>query len=280
MGTFEGKTAIITGGGSGIGRALGEEMAAHGAFVVLADVDIEPAEEAATAIHDRGGRATAAALDVTDAAAVETLVGRIANDHGTLDYMFNNAGIAIAKEARDHTLEDWYTTLDVDLRGVVHGVHAAYPRMIEQGGGHIVNTASLAGLIPAVNEVAYAAAKHGVVGLSTTLRAEGADLGVKVSVVCPGFIDTPILFEHMRPEVAERWGFHSREDAKAAIPFKAMPVDQAAREILKGVRRNQAIIAVTPHAKMLWNLYRASPAAAVRIGTRIIRDFRKRYSNA
>jgi NAD(P)-dependent dehydrogenase (short-subunit alcohol dehydrogenase family) len=275
MGTFEGKTAIITGGGSGIGRALGEEMAAHGALVTLADVDVERAEQAATAINDRGGRATAAALDVTDAAAVETLVGRIANDHGTLDYMFNNAGIAIAKEAHHHTLEDWYTTLDIDLRGVIHGVHSAYPRMIEQGSGHIVNTASLAGLIPAVNEVAYAAAKHGVVGLSTTLRAEGADLGVKVSVV-----DTPILFENMRAEVAERWGFHSREDAKAAIPFKAMPVDDAAREILKGVRRNQAIITVTPHAKILWNLYRASPAAAVRLGIRIMRDFRKRFSDA
>jgi NAD(P)-dependent dehydrogenase (short-subunit alcohol dehydrogenase family) len=279
MDIFEKKTAIITGGASGIGRALGEEMARHGTFVVLADVNTELAEEAAKSINDSGGRATAEALDVTDAAAVEALVGRIASEHGGLDYMFNNAGIAIIREARDHTLEDWYTTLDVDLRGVVHGVHAAYRRMIEQGSGHIVNTASVAGLIPAVNEIAYTAAKHGVVGLSTVLRAEGADLGVKVSVVCPGFVDTPILFENMRAEDAEQYGFRSREDTKAVIPFKAMPVEQAARKILQGVRRNEAIITVTPHAKALWNLYRASPAAAISIARRTIQDFRKRYSS-
>ncbi len=259
--TFADRSAIITGGASGIGRAIGEELAREGAHVVLADRNGPQAEAAAASIERAGGRATAARLDVTDADAVEALVRETAAEHGSLDYIFNNAGIAITGEAKDHSLDDWNKTLDVNLRGVVHGVHAAYEVMREQGHGHIVNVASLAGLIPAVNEIAYAAAKHGVVGLSTTLRVEAARYGVKVSVVCPGFVDTPILFENLTIKDPSRMPASSREDMKKMIRLRAMPVDKAAREIVAGVRRNKAMIVITLHAKLLWTINRISTRA-------------------
>ena len=143
---------------------------------------------------ERGpGAATAAVVDVRDASGFQKLVDDTAAEHGRLDYLFNNAGIGIAGEERDVSLEDWNTVLDVDLHGVVHGVRAAYALMVKQGHGHIVNTASLAGLLPSPGLVPYAMTKHGVVGLSLSLRAEAAEHGVRVTAVCPGVVDTPIL---------------------------------------------------------------------------------------
>ncbi len=278
MNRFAGKSAIITGGASGIGRAIGAELAARGASVVLADKNFELAETAAAELARRGmGRVRAAALDVTDAEACAALVSEVVSEHGTLDYMFNNAGIAILGEARDHELDDWYKTLDVNLRGVVHGIHAAYPVMCDQGSGHIVNTASMAGLVPLANEIAYAAAKHAVVGMSTTLRAEAEAFGVKVSVVCPGFVDTPILFENLDIKETAGVAFTSREETKRAVRFKVMSVDKAARIIIAGVDRNKAIITVTRHAQLLWALYRIYPPAVVKIMSWFIGDIRRRF---
>ena len=125
-------------------------------------------------------------VDVTDAVAVQRLVDGTVAREGRLDLLFNNAGIAVFADARDTSLEDWNRLIDVNLRGVVHGVAAAYPLMVRQGSGHIVNTASAAGLLPSPANIAYAATKHAVVGLSLTLRAEAVHHGVGVSVICPG----------------------------------------------------------------------------------------------
>ena len=178
MSVFKDKVVFVTGAGSGIGRALARELAGQGAVVVATDRNQQWAQETAEGIVSSGGKAEGAELDVVDAEAVGRLVEQTASKHGKLDYIFNNAGIGIFAEARDHTLEDWYTTLDINLRGVIHGVNAAYPIMLKQGSGHIVNTASLAGLVPANNEIAYAASKFAVVGLTTTLRGVvvGADV--------------------------------------------------------------------------------------------------------
>ncbi len=191
--TFEGAATIVTGGASGIGRALGEALARRGASVVLADLQVDLAEEVAARIQECGGRAIAEALDVTDFAATSRLVQDSFQREGRLDYIFNNAGIGIAGEARYYELEDWYRVLDVNLRGVVHGVQAAYPIMLRQGFGHIVNTASIAGLWPSPLVVGYCATKHAVVGLSTSLRIEAAAAGVRVSVLCPGPVRTSAL---------------------------------------------------------------------------------------
>jgi NAD(P)-dependent dehydrogenase (short-subunit alcohol dehydrogenase family) len=190
--TYQGAVAVITGGASGIGRALGEALAQRGAEVVLADRQIELAETVAGGIRAKGGRATADELDVTDFGAVERVVQQTVERHGRLDYMFNNAGIGIGGEVRFYDIKDWEQVVDVNIRGVIHGIQAAYPVMLRQGYGHLVNTASMAGLVPFPTAVSYCASKFAVVGLSTALRIEAAEAGVRVSVLCPGVIQTPI----------------------------------------------------------------------------------------
>jgi NAD(P)-dependent dehydrogenase (short-subunit alcohol dehydrogenase family) len=251
MGFFTEKTVIVTGGASGIGRAVSEELARRGARVTLADMNAELLEETAASITEAGGRAKAVTLDVTDSEAVRKLVDDTVSEHGKLDYIFNNAGVAVFGEAQDFPLEDWRKIIDTNLYGVVHGVAAAYPVMIRQGSGHIVNTASVAGLVPTTTLIPYVASKYGVVGISNALRIEGADFGVKVSVVCPGLIDTPM-------KDSKLIGF-DREKILEAAP-KLLSVEKCAGVILNGVERNKGIIVVTAGAKFFWLLQRISPA--------------------
>lgn len=255
---FTGRTAIVTGGASGIGRALAEGLVSRGARVVVADVNEALAREAAAALGG-DGKAEAARVDVTDAEAVRRVVEETAGRHGKLDYLFNNAGIAIFGDTADLTLDDWNRTIDVNLRGVVHGVAAAYPIMVAQRSGHIVNTASAAGLLPSPSATAYAATKHAVVGLSVTLRAEAARFGVRVSAICPGFIRTPIV------EAAKIYTEKSRDELMTEFPFRLYPAEYCARKALRGVERNKGIIPVTPEAHVMWRLFRLAPGLVQRL---------------
>ena len=188
------RVAIVTGGASGIGRALGAALVCRGDRVVLADVDGEAAAAVAKQLSTQGpGSADPATVDVRDTSGVRDVVTATAQRHGRLDLMVNNAGIGIGGDVEELEVEHWDRAIDVNLRGVVHGVQAAYPLMVRQGHGHIVNTASLAGPLPAPGIAPYSATKWAVVGLSLSLRGEGAGKGVRVSVVCPGGVDTPIL---------------------------------------------------------------------------------------
>jgi NAD(P)-dependent dehydrogenase (short-subunit alcohol dehydrogenase family) len=265
--SLAGKVAIITGAAGGIGRALAEEMAQRGCYLVLADINAELLENTVAELCATGARAEARTLDVRDAAQVQKLVEGAFRELGRIDYLFNNAGLNLCAEIRDTTLDDWNLLIDVNLRGVVHGIHAVYPIMREQGFGHIVNTASAAGLIPASAEGAYAATKHAVVGLSMALRAEAEAFGVKVSVVCPGLVDTPILdstkYVKFDPAVIRK-----------VAPEKPMPARKAARLILRGIDRNQffVVLSVTTHA--LWRLHRYAPAASMLVGKVAIGKFR------
>jgi NAD(P)-dependent dehydrogenase (short-subunit alcohol dehydrogenase family) len=251
MGIFGEKAVIVTGGASGIGRAVSEELARRGAYVTLADVNTELLEETATSITNAGGRAKPVALDVTDPDAVKKVVDDTVAEFGKLDYIFNNAGVVVFGEAHRFPLDDWRKIIDTNLYGVVHGVAAAYPIMVKQGFGHIINTASLAGLVPATGLIPYVASKYGVVGISNALRIEGADYGVKASVVCPGLIDTGMKNSKLIDL--------DREKALEASP-KLLPAEECARVILKGVERNKGIIVVTGGAKFFWLLQRVSPA--------------------
>ncbi len=141
------RSAIVTGGASGIGRALAEELASGGVHVVLADRQMELAESVASDIRQRGGEARAMESDVRDLERFRKVVETIVDDTGRLDYLFNNAGIAVYGEMSDYEQADWDDVIDVNLRGITHGILAAYPLMIDQGFGHIVNTASIAGLV-------------------------------------------------------------------------------------------------------------------------------------
>jgi NAD(P)-dependent dehydrogenase (short-subunit alcohol dehydrogenase family) len=259
---LDGAVAIVTGGASGIGRALSEALARRGASVTLADLQAEAAEAVAAALRASGWSASAAALDVTDFESVKRLVERVAKEHGRLDFMFNNAGIAVGGEIRDHTIDAWNRIIDVNLRGVVHGVQAAYPIMLRQGFGHIVNTASMAGLLPEPLATSYSATKHAVVGLSKGLRVEAANLGVRVSVLCPGVIRTPILS-------GGRYGIFlgnlpEQELREVALKhferFRPMEAGRFATKVLDQVVRNRAIIVVPAWWKLFWWLDRLSPS--------------------
>lgn len=192
---FRDKAVIITGGASGIGRAIGHKLHAAGAHVILADIDdvADGSGPEGTPLASSVGSIRHAHLDDRDREGFRELVGDVASEHGSIDYLFNNAGISVGGPTADMPDEYWDRVIDVNLGGVVNGVIAALPPMLEQGHGHIVNTASAAGLLPAAFVAAYSATKHAVVGLSGALRPEVAALGVRVSVLCPGMVDTPIL---------------------------------------------------------------------------------------
>lgn len=239
--------AIITGGASGIGLALAQLLAKRGLRLVLADVDEDGLRQAAA-----GSGADAPVeivqLDVSDPAAVEQTVNDVFARHGRLDYLFNNAGIGSRMDLRDATLAHWQRVVNVNLMGVIHGVQAAYPLMVKQGSGHLVNTASISGLVPWPTQTIYNTTKYAVVGLSHTLRLEAARLGVRVSVVCPGPVRTAI------------WGtpvFGPRFDA--AGPADCIAPAEAADAIWRGVEANEATI-IFPRAsrRHAW-LYRLHP---------------------
>jgi NAD(P)-dependent dehydrogenase (short-subunit alcohol dehydrogenase family) len=255
--TYAGAVAIVTGAASGIGRAVSQELARRGAEVVLADRQAELVQDVAAEIVAGGGRATAAALDVTQFPAVERLVAETAARTGRLDYLFNNAGIGVVGEAILYGVEDWDRVFDVNLRGVAYGTQAAYPIMCRQGYGHIVNTASLGGLLPMPLFVSYSASKHAVVGLSTSLRLEAARHGVRVSALCPGVVRTPNLeggtygrnlTAASSSRILEMW--------KGLFPMDSEPFAAAA---LDAVARNPAIVIVPAWARLPLSLYRLCP---------------------
>lgn len=255
MTMFEGKVVIVTGAGSGIGKALARQLHAEGAKVTISDINASALEEAAHSI----GEVETAVVDVTDAAVVHTMVDKVAEQNGRLDLLFNNAGMGVIGEARDMDIEDWKKVIDVNLYGVVNGVAAAYPRMAVQGFGHIVNTASLGGLVPLPGAASYIAAKFGVVGLSLSLRLEALPLGVKVSCVCPAAVATQI--DHNAT-----WVHIDREQFLKYRPGNPMDVDKCARIILRGVTKNQDLILPGVARAVSWT-HRYFPFFTRRMGT-------------
>ena len=194
-----------------------------------------------------------AEVKVTNRQQLDALIQGVAERRGRIDYLFNNAGILIFGEARDCSIEDWRSVIDLDLYGVVNGMVAAYPIMAEQGFGHIVNTASVEGLAPFPVMGSYVASKYGVVGLSHALRAEGAALGVKVSVACPGYVTTQIIETSKMVKIDREKILASLTDSMGVSP------EECVSKILRGVERNKATIVVGWWAKILWRLQRLSP---------------------
>lgn len=263
---FDRAVAVVTGGASGIGAALAAELAAHGATVVVADLDGERAAGVADGLRGPDGRpagATAAAVDVTDPAAVSELVERTAADHGRLDLLCNNAGVAVGGDVADVTLAHWHRVVDVNLFGVVHGVAAAYPLMVRQGRGHIVNTASLSGLVASPLLVPYSTTKHAVVGLSTGLRVEAAAHGVRVSVVCPGVIETPLLDSGNPADLPPVAGTPDIRAMLTSLLGAPYPAPALARDVLVGVARNRAVIVAPWKARAVWAAFRLAPQALI-----------------
>jgi NAD(P)-dependent dehydrogenase (short-subunit alcohol dehydrogenase family) len=256
---LSGKVALITGGASGIGRALAEELARRGAEVVLADRQTTLAEEVARAIRGGGGTAEVAELDVRDAAAFRRVALETRRRSGHVDYLFNNAGIAIGGEIAGYSQADWDDVIEVNLRGVTHGIQAVYPAMIAQGSGHIVNTASMAGLVATPGEGSYTATKHAVVGLTRALRLEGARYGVRASALCPGAIRTPILTGGRFGRL-NMGGVKEEQIMRLWERMRPMPPSIFARKAIDAIQRNVDIIVLPAWWKAFWYLDRLSPA--------------------
>ena len=255
---FAGKVVFITGAASGIGLGLAQALAAAGSSVIMSDVDPANCEAAAQRLREAGHQSTSTGLDVRDGAAFCAAIDAAWQQHGRIDLLFNNAGIGAAAQTGDMTPELWRRVVDINLMGVIHGCHAAWPRMAAAGHGQIVNIASAFGLLPGPMYAAYSATKHGVVGLSRSLRAEGRDLGIGVMAVCPGFIRTRILDNALMIGL-------DRDSAEAAVPFRFIDVEPAIAAILRGVARNRSLVVFPWEMRLLWWLDRLAPAVVDKI---------------
>jgi len=198
---------------------------------------------------------------------------------GRIDYLFNNAGIGVSGEIDSYTLDDWNDVFDVNLRGVAHGIQAVYPIMIRQHSGHIVNTASGAGLFPSPGLGSYTATKHAVVGISKALRVEAERHGVQVSVLCPGAIRTPIMTggQYGRINIA---GVSDEELVKSFERLRPMAPEKFAERALRAVLRGDAIIVVPAWWKAFWYLERLSPALSMRVARLALKRLRELESTA
>ena len=218
-GLLEGKAAVITGGGGGIGRATALLFAREGARVAVSDFVAESAAETVSLINQAGGQAMSIAADVTDAAQVNTMIGSVVAAYGRLDCAFNNAGIAgYQVDASGKKTHEWSEAafdrmIAVNLKGVWLCMAAELSHMMAQGGGAIVNTASIAGLTGLPTSSAYVAAKHGVVGLTKTAAIEYAASNIRVNAVCPGYVRT-----RMTDDVMRRRG----DEILGLVPFRRM----------------------------------------------------------
>ncbi|MCO4764531.1 MAG: SDR family oxidoreductase [Myxococcales bacterium] len=260
---FANKVAIVTGAASGIGLETTRQLAAAGAIVIAADRDAEGLKAAeANNVHT-------AVLDVTDTEAFRKLIDDTAAEHGHIDYLFNNAGIAgKAGEVRDLVPADWQRMVDINLLSVVHGASFAYAHMRKRGSGHIVNMASAAGLLGTPTMIPYSVTKAAVVAFSRDFRSEAAGFGVNVTVLCPGFIESKIF------ENAEG-GPVDIQALKKRIPFKFVATDRAVSRMLIGVAKNRPIVTLPGYIDLLWWLRRSLPRTFDRIlGRRSVADFR------
>ena len=193
-GAFQGKVALVTGGGSGIGRATSLAFAGRGAKVVVADIASAGGEETVRLVKAAGGEAAFVKADVARAAEAHALIAAAVKTYGQLDYAHNNAGLeGLSAPTADCTEENWDRVLAVNLKGVWLCMKYEIPQMLTRGGGAIVNTASAAGLVGLRAFPAYAASKHAVLGLTKTAALEYAKAGLRINAVCPGFIRTPMV---------------------------------------------------------------------------------------
>lgn len=246
MQDFDGRVAVITGGASGIGYATARLLAGEGMKLVLADVEPEALDKAVANLASDGARVIGVETDVADLAQVEALADATWAQFGGAHVLFNNAGVAVFGPVHEMTHADWEWVINVDLWGVVHGVETFLPRMIDQGeGGHIVNTASFAGLVANQGLSVYCVAKYGVVALSECLARDVRDFDIGSSVLCPMVVATNIN-QSARNRPAALGGPERDLDVSAEQEKKmrgrVLPVEGVAEKVVRAIRENQLYI--------------------------------------
>lgn len=272
LNTLRPELVVVTGAGSGIGRATALRFAGAGAHVVVSDLDLDTARATEAMIHARGHRASAARLDVTDPEAWAAFARDVLADHGVPDVLVNNAGMLVSGAFIDLSPADWDRQLGVNLLGVVHGCRVFGRQMIESGKpGHIVNIASAAAFTPFAVASPYSVSKAAVKMLSECLRLEFAPKGIGVSAICPGVINTNIG-EHaitvgVDQEMVDRGKELARQlqDFVATLPFTPMGPDLVARAVQRAVRYDLAVVPVRTEAWLGYFLSRVSPTVNRRI---------------
>ncbi|AHH96552.1 hypothetical protein GCM10010174_39020 [Kutzneria viridogrisea] len=260
------RLVVVTGAGSGIGRATARAFAAHGATVVCADLNLETAQATA------GSTGVAYQLDVADVTAMERFAEWVRAEHGVPDVVVNNAGIGMGGPFLAHSAEDWRRIIDINLLGVVHGCRLFGAQMAERGrGGHLVNIASAAGFTPSRGLPAYCTTKAAVVMLSECLRADLASQRIGVSAICPGFISTGI-YQASRFVGLDEQEQRKRGDQAAAMFRRIAPGPEVvARQILRAVQRNRPVVPVTVGAWATYVLSHLAPPV-MRLLARIGQD--------
>ncbi|HEX7663909.1 MAG TPA: SDR family NAD(P)-dependent oxidoreductase [Polyangiaceae bacterium] len=247
--------AVVTGGGSGLGRGFCNQIAARGGKLIVADIDLAKAEETAKILGDRGTEAHAVKCDVSHAREVEGLAKMADDLWGGADLIVNNAGVATVGKVGEVPLDDWHWLMGINLYGVIYGCHAFVPRFKKQGSGHIVNVASAAGLLSAPNMGPYNVSKAGVVSLSETLYAELSPLGIGVTVLCPTFFKTGILDaarDHATNPKAKAFAQHQMDTSK-------LTADDVARIALDAAERDQLHVIPQADGRWFWRFKRLAP---------------------
>ena len=257
---FKGKAVVVTGAASGIGREIALAFARRGARLAVADIDATRLQGTGEELEGMGAEVHVHVVDVADAEKVESFCEAVYSDMGRVDVLCNNAGIGMGGRFEDITLEDWEWIVGVNLWGVIYGCHYFYPRMIAQGGGgHIVNTASGAGLAPLPLMTAYCCTKYAVVGLSETLRAEAALHGIGVSAICPGIVDTPITRATKLCSGTDRSTPQELQERIVRIyARRGYTPDRVAAAVVRAVERNRGVVPVCPETYAGDWLHRAS----------------------
>jgi NAD(P)-dependent dehydrogenase (short-subunit alcohol dehydrogenase family) len=259
---LSGRAALVTGAASGIGRALSGELARRGAALLIADIDGAGLTRAEAELRAAGARVSAEVADVADPAAIDRLARAAEATLGRVDILFNNAGVAVAGPVEKMRPSDWEWIVGVNLFGPVRLTQALLPGMLARRRGHIVNTASRAGLVGAPGMAAYSLTKFGLVGFSEALRLEVSGRGVDVTVICPGYVRTGLA-------AATRYRDPALEGFLGAAPaWYGVSAERAARRIVEGVLRREAVVTLGPE-RAGWLLKRVSPEAAFR-ATRFI----------
>ena len=278
MKDFNGKVVVVTGAASGIGREMARAFARRGARLAICDIDAEGLGAICQELESMGCTNYSQVVDVSVASQVKDFCDAIYREMGRVDILCNNAGVAVGGWMEDIPLEDWEWQIGPNLWGVIYGCHFFYPRMIEQGGGgHIVNTASGAGLVPLPLTAPYNTTKFAVVGLSETLRAEAAMHGIGVSAVCPGVVNTNVVRNARIVSSTKR---SSAEELKQKVQrlfkFRNYKPSKVAAAVVKGVERNKPIIVVGPETYMGDFTIRSSRSLyliGLNLVTRLIKNF-------
>jgi NAD(P)-dependent dehydrogenase (short-subunit alcohol dehydrogenase family) len=259
---LRGALALVTGAGSGIGRATAERLAREGARLVLCDVNESALADVKGALG--ASCAHASRVDVSDREQMRAFAERVHEELGTLDVLVNNAGVGLSGGMLETPLDDWEWVLRINVMGVVHGCHFFAPRMVERGRGAVVNVSSVLGYFPAARVPAYVASKHAVLGMTESMRAELRPKGLRVSAVCPGMIDTAIIANTRFP------GVRNEEKARArtaeAFKKRGYPPSRVADAIVEAIVDDVAVLPVSPEAWAMRYATRYAPRAVEFLG--------------